>query len=75
VQFDLRNPQTGITANDALMELLFMIDAAVGRVGPSRDRRDAVVRLLAPGQEVGAARADLGRLVARMLESAAPIAC
>ena len=24
------NPQTGVTANDALMELMFMIDAAVG---------------------------------------------
>ena len=28
------------------------------RIGPPRDRGNAVVRLLAPGQEVGAARAD-----------------
>src|SRR5918997_555502 len=30
VQPTCGNPQTGITANDALMELMFMIDAAVG---------------------------------------------
>ena len=30
VQPTCGNPETGITANDALMELLFMIDAAVG---------------------------------------------
>ena len=30
VQSICGNPQTGITANDSLMELLFMIDAAVG---------------------------------------------
>jgi len=54
----LRNAQTGVTANDSLMELLFMIDAAVG-ARPQGDRGDAVVRLLAPGQEVRAARAHL----------------
>src|SRR5271156_6166860 len=30
VQPTCGNPQTGVTANDSLMELLFMIDAAVG---------------------------------------------
>ena len=30
VQSTCGNPQTGVTANDSLMELLFMIDAAVG---------------------------------------------
>jgi len=48
----------GIKANDALMELLVMIEAAVGASAHPRDRRRAVVRLLAPGQEVGPARAD-----------------
>src|SRR3954451_15247729 len=28
------NPMTGVTANDALMELMFMIDAAVGASAP-----------------------------------------
>ncbi|MEA2278641.1 MAG: ribose-phosphate pyrophosphokinae [Solirubrobacteraceae bacterium] len=64
------NPATGITANDALMELLFMIDAAVGasahRViavtpwfGYSRQDKKS-----APREPISA------RLVARMLESA-----
>src|SRR6266446_4089786 len=57
VQSTCGNPQTGVTANDSLMELLFMIDAAVGA---SRDRRHPLVRLLASGQEVRPARADLG---------------
>ena len=48
----------GLTVNDALMELLLMIDAAA-RLGAPRHRRHPVVRLLAPGQEVRAARADL----------------
>jgi ribose-phosphate pyrophosphokinase len=64
------NPETGITANDALMELLFMIDAAVGasahRViavtpwfGYSRQDKKS-----APREPISA------RLVARMLENA-----
>jgi ribose-phosphate pyrophosphokinase len=64
------NPETGITANDALMELLFMIDAAVGasahRViavtpwfGYSRQDKKS-----APREPISA------RLVARMLEAA-----
>jgi ribose-phosphate pyrophosphokinase len=64
------NPDTGITANDALMELLFMIDAAVGasahRViavtpwfGYSRQDKKS-----APREPISA------RLVARMLENA-----
>jgi ribose-phosphate pyrophosphokinase len=64
------NPMTGITANDALMELLLMIDAAVGasahRViavtpwfGYSRQDKKS-----APREPISA------RLVARMLEAA-----
>ncbi len=64
------NPEQGITANDALMELMFMIDAAVGasahRViavtpwfGYSRQDKKS-----APREPISA------RLVARMLESA-----
>jgi ribose-phosphate pyrophosphokinase len=64
------NPNTGITANDALMELLFMVDAAVGasahRViavcpwyGYSRQDKKS-----APREPVSA------RLVARFLETA-----
>src|SRR3954447_12756892 len=64
------NEREGLTANDALMELLVMVDAAVGasahRViagprwwgSPPRERRPA------PGEPITA------RLVARMLESA-----
>ncbi len=70
VQSTCGNPQTGVTANDSLMELLFMIDAAVGasahRViavtpwfGYSRQDKKS-----APREPISA------RLVARMLESA-----
>jgi ribose-phosphate pyrophosphokinase len=70
VQPTCGNPQTGISANDALMELLVMIDAAVGasahRViavtpwyGYSRQDKKS-----APREPISA------RLVARMLESA-----
>src|SRR3978361_2276483 len=70
VQPTCGNPVTGVTANDALMELMFMIDAAVGasahRViavtpwfGYSRQDKKS-----APREPISA------RLVARMLESA-----
>jgi ribose-phosphate pyrophosphokinase len=70
IQSTCSNPQTGVTANDSLMELLFMIDAAVGasahRViavtpwfGYSRQDKKS-----APREPISA------RLVARMLESA-----
>ena len=70
VQSTCSNPQTGVTANDSLMELLFMIDAAVGasahRViavtpwfGYSRQDKKS-----APREPISA------RLVARMLEAA-----
>ncbi len=70
VQPTCGNPETGISANDALMELLVMIDAAVGasahRViavtpwyGYSRQDKKS-----APREPISA------RLVARMLESA-----
>jgi ribose-phosphate pyrophosphokinase len=70
VQSTCGNPQTGVTANDSLMELLFMIDAAVGasahRViavtpwfGYSRQDKKS-----APREPISA------RMVARMLESA-----
>ncbi len=70
VQPTCGNPQTGVTANDSLMELMFMIDAAVGasahRViavtpwfGYSRQDKKS-----APREPISA------RLVARMLEGA-----
>src|ERR1700680_612599 len=70
VQSTCGNSETGITANDSLMELLFMIDAAVGasahRViavtpwfGYSRQDKKS-----APREPISA------RLVARMLEAA-----
>ena len=70
VQSTCGNPHTGVTANDSLMELLFMIDAAVGasahRViavtpwfGYSRQDKKS-----APREPISA------RLVARMLEAA-----
>src|ERR1700726_3492471 len=70
VQSTCGNPATGVTANDSLMELLFMIDAAVGasahRViavtpwfGYSRQDKKS-----APREPISA------RLVARMLEAA-----
>ncbi len=70
VQPTCANPDVGLSANDALMELLFMIDAAVGasahRViavtpwfGYSRQDKKS-----APREPISA------RLVARMLESA-----
>ena len=70
IQSTCGNPITGITANDALMELLLMIDAAVGasahRViavtpwfGYSRQDKKS-----APREPISA------RLVARMLEAA-----
>ncbi len=64
------NPATGITANDALMELLVMIDAAVGA---------SAHRVIAVTPWFGYARQDKkseprepisARLVARMLETA-----
>jgi ribose-phosphate pyrophosphokinase len=64
------NPATGITANDALMELLFMIDAAVGA---------SAHRVIAVTPWFGYSRQDKkssprepisARLVARMLENA-----
>jgi ribose-phosphate pyrophosphokinase len=70
VQPTCANPEVGLSANDALMELLFMIDAAVGasahRViavtpwfGYSRQDKKS-----APREPISA------RLVARMIESA-----
>jgi ribose-phosphate pyrophosphokinase len=70
VQPTCGNPRTGLSANDALMELMFMVDAAVGgsahRViavtpwyGYSRQDKKS-----APREPISA------RLVARMLESA-----
>jgi len=70
VQSTCGNAQTGLSANDALMELLLMIDAAVGA---SAHRVIAVVpwfgysrqdKKSAPREPISA------RLVARMLESA-----
>ena len=70
VQPTCGNPETGITANDALMELLVMIDAAVGA---------SAHRVIAVTPWYGYSRQDkksnprepiTARLVARMLETA-----
>jgi ribose-phosphate pyrophosphokinase len=70
VQSTCSNPQTGVTANDSLMELLFMIDAAVGA---------SAHRVIAVTPWFGYSRQDKkssprepisARLVARMLEAA-----
>src|SRR5579863_6688773 len=70
VQSTCGNPETGLSANDALLELLVMIDAAVGA---SAHRVIAVVpwfgysrqdKKSAPREPISA------RLVARMLEAA-----
>jgi ribose-phosphate pyrophosphokinase len=70
VQSTCANPYAGITANDALMELLLMIDAAVGA---------SAHRVIAVTPWFGYSRQDKkssprepisARLVARMLESA-----
>jgi ribose-phosphate pyrophosphokinase len=70
VQPTCGNPRTGITANDALMELLVMIDAAVGA---------SAHRVIAVVPWFGYSRQDkkssprepiTARLVARMLEAA-----
>ena len=70
VQSTCGNPETGLTANDALLELLVMIDAAVGA---SAHRVIAVMpwygysrqdKKSAPREPISA------RLVARMLEAA-----
>src|SRR5213595_705871 len=70
VQPTCANPETGITANDAMMELLVMIDAAVGA---------SAHRVIAVMPWFGYSRQDkkskprepiTARLVARMLESA-----
>jgi ribose-phosphate pyrophosphokinase len=70
VQSTCGNPSTGVTANDSLMELLLMIDAAVGA---------SAHRVVAVTPWFGYSRQDKksaprepisSRLVARMLESA-----
>jgi ribose-phosphate pyrophosphokinase len=70
VQPTCGNPETRVTANDSLMELLFMIDAAVGA---------SAHRVIAVTPWFGYSRQDKksrprepisARLVARMLESA-----
>ncbi len=70
VQSTCGNPETGLTANDALMELLVMIDAAVGA---------SAHRVIAVMPWYGYSRQDKkssprepisARLVARMLEAA-----
>jgi ribose-phosphate pyrophosphokinase len=70
VQPTCANPVTGITANDALMELLLMIDAAVGA---SADRVIAVMPYFAYSRQdkKSALREPISaRFVARALETA-----
>ncbi len=59
VQSTAANGAQAMTPNDSLMELLVMIDAAKGASAHRIIAVGPVVRLLAPGQEVGSARADL----------------
>jgi ribose-phosphate pyrophosphokinase len=70
IQPTCANPERGLTANDALMELLFMVDAAVGA---------SAHRVIAVTPWFGYSRQDKkssprepisARLVARMIESA-----
>ncbi len=70
VQSTCGNPRTGVTANDSLMELMFMIEAAVGA---------SAHRVIAVTPWFGYSRQDKksaprepisSRLVARMLEAA-----
>src|SRR6202162_2392676 len=70
VQSTCGNPQTGLTPNDALMELLVMIDAAVGA---SAHRVIAVVPWFGYSRQdkKSAPREPISsRMVARMLEAA-----
>ena len=60
VQSTCANEQSGMTPNDALIELLTMIDAAQGASAHRIIAVHALVRLRPPGQEVGPARADHG---------------
>ena len=71
VQPTCGNPATGITANDALMELLVHDRRRRRRLGAPGDRRHAVVRLLAARTRSPRPREPItARLVARMLEAA-----
>ena len=76
VQPTCGNPAPGMTPNDSLMELLLMIDAAVGA---SAHRVIAVTPWFGyspPGQEVRPARADLRPPGgARCSSPPAPTAC
>ena len=54
VQSICGSEREGLTVNDALWELLLMIDAAK-HLRASHRRRGPLVRVLAPGQEVGSA--------------------
>ena len=68
VQSTCGNPQTGVTRQRLADGAAVHDRRRRRRLGAPRDRGDAVVRLLAPGQEVRAARADLrapGRAHAR----------
>ena len=58
VQPTCTNPDTGLSANDALMELHGDDRRRRRWIGAPGDRGHPVVRVLAPGQEVRPARAD-----------------
>ena len=57
-------------ANSHLMELLIMIDALRALVGAAHHRRDALLRLRAPGPQGQAAHADPAKLVADLISTA-----
>ena len=59
VQSIAAHEREGLTVNDALMELLLMVHAAKHASAHRIIAVTPVVRVLAPGQEVRAARADL----------------
>ena len=70
VQSTCGNAQAGLTANDALMELLRDDRRGRRRLGASRDRGDALVRYSRQDKKSAPREPISARLVARMLESA-----
>src|SRR3954471_11654408 len=70
VQPTCGNPVTGITANDALMELLVMVDAAVGASAPGGTAVPPCYGYSRQDKKSNPREPITARLVARMLEAA-----